>query len=220
MSSMWNTVDSIIHLINCRQHGPGGIVKAVLLVDNHELTLVDTGFSDADGEIILKYVRSIGRKPGDLKHCIITHKHADHIGGLKRLRREADFKVMAHEAEITAIDQAMGMHLCDPLRDGQILPICGGAHVIHMPGHSRGAISLFLPKQRTLLAGDAIFSAGQWLIVAPPYLCEDPNQAKESARRLLNMNLDIQGVVVGHGEDLREKGNERLSLMLLEKRAI
>jgi glyoxylase-like metal-dependent hydrolase (beta-lactamase superfamily II) len=214
------TIDQDIHLISCRQKGPGGLVKAILLADDDCLTLVDSGFSDADGELILKNIKEIGRRSQDLKRCIITHKHADHVGGLKRLRSEVDFEIIAHEAEVAAIDDSTGLHLNGTLKDGQVLPACGGLQVIHMPGHTAGSISLFLPKHRTLLAGDTIFSAGQWLMFPPPYLCDDPDQANQSVRRLVKMNLDIQSVVVGHGEDLHEKGKERLNLMLCEKRAI
>lgn len=220
MPSLGKTINQSIDVIDCRRNGPGGVVKAVVLVDDCELTLVDSGFSDADADLILQHIQSIGRKPEGLKRCILTHKHGDHIGGLKKLKSTVDFETLAHEAEIPAINQATGVRPTIALKDGQVLPICGGVHIIHMPGHTPGSISLFLTKHRTLLAGDTIFSAGQWLILPPPYLCEDPDLAKESVRKLLKMNLDIECVVVGHGEDLHEKGRDRLNLTLLEKRAI
>jgi glyoxylase-like metal-dependent hydrolase (beta-lactamase superfamily II) len=136
----------------------------------------------------------------------------------KKLKSLTSLKVMVHAAEIAAINQATGIIVDEQLTDGQTLPVHGEMNIIHMPGHTPGSINLYVPKQRTLIAGDALFSAGQWLIVSPAYLCEDPQQAKESVRKLLEMNLDIEKVVVGHGEDLHERERKRLGLTLVDIR--
>ena len=42
------------------------------------------------------------------------------------------------------------------LRDGDVLPICGGIEVIHTPGHTPGHICLYLQKEKVLVTGDAL----------------------------------------------------------------
>ena len=58
----------------------GGQVRAFLLDDGHELSLVDTLF-ETDARLILNEIRSIGRKPSDLKRIVLSHAHRSHLGG-------------------------------------------------------------------------------------------------------------------------------------------
>ena len=53
-----------------------------------------------------------------------------------------------------------------------------------------------------MIAGDAIVSAGEHLMVSPTYLSSDPEAAAESVRRVLAMNLDLERLLVGHGDDV------------------
>ncbi len=46
------------------------------------------------------------------------------------------------------------------LKGGESLADDGGINVLHTPGYTAGSISFYLPKARTLTAGDAILSAG------------------------------------------------------------
>ena len=63
-----------------------GFVNAFLLVDGDDMTLIDTGFPSSAGQI-LDAVRSLGRKPSDLRHILVTHCHVDHAGVLAELKR-------------------------------------------------------------------------------------------------------------------------------------
>lgn len=56
----------------------------------------------------------------------------------------------------------------------------------------RDNISLHLPRFKTMIAGDAIVSAGEHLMVSPTYLSSDPEAAHESVKRLIQMNLDLE----------------------------
>lgn len=203
-----------IEIIPCRINGPRGIVKSFLLLGEGRTILVDTGFSDADSDLIIERLEKAGRKHDDLKLCILTHRHGDHVGGLKKLKRVLKFELMAHELDVDGIKKISTSDVDHVLKGGEFLQDCGGIRVLHTPGHTPGSISLFLPKARTLIAGDAILSAGEHLIVSPHYLSSDPEQAKESAERLIKMNLDIERVLVGHGDDVYEDGQQKLGRIL------
>ncbi len=53
-----------------------------------------------------------------------------------------------------------------------------------------------------MIAGDAIVSAGEHLMVSPTYLSSDPEAAHESVKSLIAMNLDLERLLVGHGDDI------------------
>ncbi|MBI4524567.1 MAG: MBL fold metallo-hydrolase [Deltaproteobacteria bacterium] len=207
-----------VQIVPCRVTGPRGVVKSFLISGDDRLILVDTGFSDADADIIIDQIEKSGRKHEDLKLCVLTHRHGDHTGGLKKLKKTLKFKLMAHELDMPAIQKATGHEVDTVLKGGERIPDCGGIRVIHTPGHTHGSISLYIGKNRTLIAGDMVLSAGKHLVVSPAYLSDDPEQAEESVKKLIEMNLAIEKVLVGHGEDIFEGGAERLGKLLIARR--
>ena len=44
------------------------------------LTVIDTGVASTASEIFA-YIESIGRRPEEIAHVLLTHSHFDHIGG-------------------------------------------------------------------------------------------------------------------------------------------
>jgi glyoxylase-like metal-dependent hydrolase (beta-lactamase superfamily II) len=198
-----NPIDGV-KIVPCRVNGPRGIVKSFLVSGDERLILVDTGFSDADADIIMDAIVEMDRKHSDLRLCVLTHRHGDHTGGLKKLKKTLKFEVLAHELDMPAIQKSTGYDVEHVVKGGERLPDCGGINVLHTPGHTAGHISLHLPRIKTMIAGDAILSAGEHLVVSPTYLSSDPDAASESVRRLIAMNLDLERLLVGHGDDIYE----------------
>jgi glyoxylase-like metal-dependent hydrolase (beta-lactamase superfamily II) len=200
-----------VKIVPCRVNGPRGIVKSFLVSGDERLILVDTGFSDSDADIIMDAIVEMGRKHSDLKLCVLTHRHGDHTGGLKKLKKTLKFEVLAHELDMPAIQKSTGHEVEHVVKGGERLPDCGGIHVLHTPGHTAGHISLHLPRIKTMIAGDAILSAGEHLVVSPAYLSADPEAASESVKRLIAMNLDLERLLVGHGDDIYEDAKTNMS---------
>jgi glyoxylase-like metal-dependent hydrolase (beta-lactamase superfamily II) len=95
----------------------------------------------------------------------------------------------------------------EEIDDDQELPIAGGVRVLHTPGHTAGHVSLWVPSKRLLFAGDA--ASNLFGRIRPPFgmFTEDMVRAKESMRRLAE--LDFETACFGHGGVLRGRDTLR-----------
>jgi len=196
----------------------------VILIVEEELTLVDTGFRGGTAQL-MDFIHSLGRSVEEVGLIIITHNHLDHAGGLAELRQITRAKVAAHKAEISGIErhpsyppiiqralQVPLFSVLDPvlslqaddvdiqLEGGEVLEPLGGLQVIHTPGHSPGSISLFSPRNRLLIVGDALNRGGNIPRLPPKMVSSDLRQAVDSVKRLARLDIDI--LCFGHGRPL------------------
>ena len=85
----------------------------------------------------------------------------------------------------------------DTIQDGDVLPFCGGVHVIATPGHTPGHISLYIPKHKVLIAGDAAVLENGRVAIANPAFTLDMEAAQESLKKILC--YDTEQIVFYHG---------------------
>jgi glyoxylase-like metal-dependent hydrolase (beta-lactamase superfamily II) len=131
---------------------------------SREAIVIDPGDDIADiNEIIARHSLTV-------KMIVITHAHIDHIGGAAKLRALTGAPVYMHEADKALSDHLeiqarwLGMetpenpgidksaHEGDVIRAGAI-----EACVLHTPGHTPGSISLYIPLESKVIAGDTLF---------------------------------------------------------------
>ncbi|MFC1954877.1 MBL fold metallo-hydrolase, partial [Chloroflexota bacterium] len=131
--------------------------NAILIVEQ-ELTLVDTGHNGYSHQIA-DFIRQLGRSPEEISLIIITHNHVDHVGGLAEIRKFTSAKIAIHQNDIGERGNNPTVKAEDadiPLKGGEILNPLGGLEIIHTPGHTPGCISLFSPRNKLLIIGDAM----------------------------------------------------------------
>jgi glyoxylase-like metal-dependent hydrolase (beta-lactamase superfamily II) len=211
---------------------------SVILDPEKGATLVDTGLP-GQAAMILEKLAAEGVPQNDLKRILITHQDVDHIGSLKALKEATGATVLALDVEIPYIDGTLPGYKIPPperleqnpefkamldalescavdvaLKDGEVLDLAGGVTVIATPGHTLGHISLLLNRSRALITGDALTSSGGTLAGPMEMATPDMATAKESIKKLAN--LDVEQILTYHGGMVDQDGKGQLKRVAAE----
>src|SRR5207249_7875837 len=179
--------------------GPG---TNTYLVGRREPILIDTGIGVPEYVPLLQgYLHERGwRAPS---RVILTHRHKDHLGGVKDLR-----------AVFPGLPVAKRLHRdeelpdgIDDIRDGDVIEGDGVTLVaVYTPGHASDHLCYYLREERALFTGDVILGGSTTVI---PSDDGDLLEYLDSLRRLAQ--LDLRRIYPAHGpviEDAPAKTQE------------
>ena len=82
------------------------------------------------------------------------------------------------------------------IKDGDVLPICGGIEVIHTPGHTPGHICLYLRESKIMVGGDALNIADGKMTGPNPQHTYDMELGLKSLEKA--KSFDISGLISYH----------------------
>jgi hydroxyacylglutathione hydrolase len=129
-----------------------------------EAIVVDPGDDIEDVERIL------ARHHLKVMAIVVTHAHIDHVAGAKKLKEKTAAPVYLNSRDTELLDaldeQARWLHVETPervevdsdARDGLTLKLANRElQIFHTPGHTQGSISLYIPVESKLIAGDTLF---------------------------------------------------------------
>jgi hydroxyacylglutathione hydrolase len=122
------------------------------------------------GDNIAKILAILDQHSLKVKAIVITHAHIDHIGGAAKLKAATGAPVYMNRNDVELYagldEQAAWLGVKPPertqidtdAREGDALDL-GPAqfHILHTPGHTQGSISLWIPSESKLIAGDTLF---------------------------------------------------------------
>jgi len=162
------------------------------------------------GDDITTIVDILERRQFKVKAIIITHAHIDHIGGAAKLKALTGAPVHMNARDQGLYDNLemqagwLGMETPDKTtidteaRDGDKLRL-GEAdfHIMHTPGHTQGSISIWIPAENTLVAGDTLFRDSIGRTDLPG---GDGKQILRSIQQKLLALPEDAMVVAGHGQ--------------------
>src|SRR5580658_6228458 len=148
-----------------------------------------------------------------VKAIVITHAHIDHIGGAAKLKTATGAPVYMNANDQELYDrldvQASWLEMPapsrteidTPAREGDSLALGEPSsptafHILETPGHTQGSISLWIPSENKLIAGDTLFRDSIGRTDLPG---GDGRQILRSIRdKLLTLPEDAE-VTPGHG---------------------
>jgi hydroxyacylglutathione hydrolase len=122
------------------------------------------------GDNIDQILAILERHNLQVQAIVITHAHIDHIGGAAKLKAATGAPVYMNLNDQPLYDQldmqASWLAMPTPTRteidtearEGDSLTLGDAVfHILHTPGHTQGSISLWIPAENKVIAGDTLF---------------------------------------------------------------
>jgi glyoxylase-like metal-dependent hydrolase (beta-lactamase superfamily II) len=137
----------------------------VVEADNQELAIVDCGLRIS--ERVVSEVRKIqvDNELGDVTHILVTHKHRDHIGGLRDLHRYFPrAKIVAGELDCIFDDDnapwvgKSQVTTVVPGEMGLVTQLTTNLRALSLPGHTMGSLAFICEKSGVTFTGDMVIS--------------------------------------------------------------
>ncbi|MBB2900411.1 glyoxylase-like metal-dependent hydrolase (beta-lactamase superfamily II) [Kineococcus radiotolerans] len=164
--------------------------------DDREVVVLD---APHDVDVI---AAAIGERT--LLAVLCTHAHDDHVRRAPALAErfstpERRVPVLLHPADREVWDLTHPGVATTDLSHGEVVTVAGTElHVLHTPGHTPGAVSVYAPELSTVFTGDTLFAGGPG---ATGRSFSDFATIVDSIRDVLfELPADTR-VHTGHGED-------------------
>jgi ribonuclease/clavin/mitogillin len=131
----------------------------VWILGDHHVTVIDPASPYPDEQDRLDTILEMYM----VEKIVLTHHHADHVGGAEDLRKRTGARIAAHP--LTA--ERVGFTVDELLEDGDVFGTDAGVwRAIHTPGHATGHLC-FYNAGMGLVAGDMVAGIGTILLDPP-----------------------------------------------------
>jgi hydroxyacylglutathione hydrolase len=101
-------------------------------------------------------IKALQREGWTLTDILVTHHHADHVGGIAELKAKYNCRVVGPHDKAVQI-----AHVDERVREGDTVHVGGlAARVLETPGHTLDHISYVFDADHALFCADTLFSVG------------------------------------------------------------
>jgi len=214
--------------------GSSWINSFAIVDDDSTVTLVDAGLKGAPKRLTAA-LSELGKRPADVSRILLTHAHPDHGGGASRMRERTGGHLHVHDddaqfmrdgrrpppdpgrplAKVFAMlfSKQPASPVDATFAEGDVIPVAGGLHVLHTPGHTPGHCSFLHPRSGVLITGDSIFNFRDKITYSFAAFCSNAAQSRDTADRLGEADYEIAAFT--HGPELRDGAREAVRSFLL-----
>ncbi len=202
-------------------------VNCYLVVEDDDLTLIDTGIPESFQGIMQAATKI--NKP--IARIVLTHAHHDHIGGLDMIKQalphtqvyisNREYRLLTGDLTLNANEPQTPIRGTIPknvntkadilLQEGDRIK---SLVALATPGHTPGSMSFFDTRSKALIAGDAFQTEGGIAVAGlfcpsfpyPSLGTWNKEVALESARKLHEYSPSL--LAVGHGPMIKEPSSD------------
>ncbi len=185
--------------------GPYDSLAYLIIGEEGNAVLIDAG---PPAEEILN---TLGREGVSLRLVLLTHTHFDHLAGLPELLDHLDVRALAHEDDISILEDFWPLNMGPP---PDLEPLEGVVGIdsltiepLHTPGHTPGSVCYYVGRIGAVFTGDTLFKGN---IGRTDFKHGDPGRMRESLLKLMDLHPST-AVLPGHGEPTTI-GAERVNL--------
>ena len=127
---------------------------------------------------------------------LLTHGHADHSEGARRLADLLSAPVAALDPEFRYGSE--GIHAGDVIESGGLT-----IYVLATPGHTADSLSFYVPADSALLTGDTVLGRGTTMVAYPDGNLGDYLRSLDALHHLASES-EVALLLPGHGQALPE----------------
>ena len=194
---------------------PGRTNIGVIVIDEHECVVVDSGIDDDSAR---KVINTLARSGFKIRALVNTHSHADHIGGNAFMHKRLGINIYAPHTERPFIEnpilEPLYLYGAYPPRELRSKLYCAkpsptkdidellnevSFEVIELPGHSLGMVGLGMGK--VLFIADTLFPKEVLSKYIVPYHLS-VSDAVKSIERIKELSTEYEVFIPSHGNIL------------------
>lgn len=167
----------------------------IIVVDNNNVYVIDTPWSEADTQLLLQWVEKEGFT---LKASLSTHSHDDRAAGIGLMNSNS---IPSYASKLTnQFLHDSGKPVASKTFNSNTFSLLEGRIEVFYPGpgHTIDNVVVWLPEKKILFAGCLVRSLG-WNNLGNILDADIENWAS-SVRRIKSEYPDISMVIPGHGE--------------------
>ncbi|MCI8309199.1 MAG: MBL fold metallo-hydrolase [Clostridia bacterium] len=140
------------------------VTNCYIIIDNNESMVVDPG---GEPEKIIEIIETLKIIP---KYILLTHCHADHIGGVQVLKEKYNSKVLISKEDSKGVNNPFRnlapfvganfkkIEVDSEINDKDLIHIGNlEFNVISTPGHTSGGICIYSEAEKIIFSGDTLF---------------------------------------------------------------